>query len=106
MRYLVPVARVLFASIFLLAVPRLLSPHMAAQVARAVPLAHVLVPLAGVLALLGGSSVAVGFHAKWGAGMLVLFLVPVTVMMHAFWAIPDAAAAKMQLMSFERNLSM
>lgn len=73
---------------------------------QGVPLPGVAVPLAGVLALLGGVSVLLGFHARIGASLLVLFLVPVTLMMHRFWAVADPGAAQIQQIMFMKNLSM
>jgi putative oxidoreductase len=71
-----------------------------------VPLAGLLVPASGVLALLGGMSVLVGYRAKLGATLLALFLVPVTFTMHAFWAAPDAQAAQLQTVMFFKNMSL
>jgi len=74
--------------------------------AHGVPLASVAVPASGVLALLGGLSVALGYKAKWGAGLLALFLIPVTVMLHNFWAMQDPATAQMHQAMFLKNISM
>jgi putative oxidoreductase len=71
-----------------------------------VPLAGVLVPLSGVIALAGGSSIALGYRAKIGAWLIVLFLVPVTPTMHNFWAVTDPMMSQMQLAMFMKNLSM
>jgi putative oxidoreductase len=71
-----------------------------------VPMAGLLVPISGILAVAGGLSVVLGFHARVGAWLLVLFLVPVTLMMHAFWSVPEPQAAQMQMVSFMKNLSM
>ena len=107
LRYLVPVARLLFTAIFLMTA----FSHFKAQTVgyaqmRGVPLAGVLVPISGILAVAGGLSILLGFYARIGAGLLVLFLVPVTLMMHAFWSVPDPQAAQMQMVSFMKNLSM
>jgi putative oxidoreductase len=59
-----------------------------------------------VLALAGGLSVLFGYKARIGAWLLVLFLVPVTLMMHAFWTVPDAGIARIQEAMFMKNLSM
>ena len=107
MRILFPIARVLFALIFITAAPRhftLEGIHHAADLG--VPLAGLLVPVAGVMALAGGLSVALGWKARWGAWTLVAFLIPVTWMMHAFWKQSDAAAFHLQQAMFVKNLSM
>ena len=56
-----------------------------AAAAHGVPLATLLVPLAGVIAVLGGLSVLPGYLARFGALLLLVFLVPVTLVMHKFW---------------------
>ena len=58
------------------------------------------------MALVGGLSILLGYKAKWGAWILVAFLVPVTVMMHRFWGIIDPQMATMQGAMFMKNLSM
>jgi len=74
--------------------------------AQGVPLASMAVPLSGIMALLGGLSVAFGFKAKWGSCLLVLFLIPVTIMMHNFWAISDPMMAQIQQAMFMKNLAL
>jgi uncharacterized membrane protein YphA (DoxX/SURF4 family) len=51
------------------------------------PLASIAVPLSGVLAIAGGLSILLGYRAKLGACLIVVFLVPVTLMMHRFWTV-------------------
>jgi putative oxidoreductase len=67
---------------------------------------EVLVPAAGVLAIVGGISVLLGIKAKWGAWLLVLFLVPVTFMMHNFWTLTDPGMKQIQMHMFMKNISM
>jgi putative oxidoreductase len=107
MRYTVLFGRILFSLIFVIASAGHFSKQMVAfAAAEGVPLASLAVPLSGVIALLGGLSVALGYKAKWGALLLVLFLAPVTVMMHNFWAVQDPMMAMMQQAMFMKNLSM
>src|SRR5438128_9381773 len=73
---------------------------------QGVPAAGLLVPLSGVIATLGGLSVTLGYKAKLGAWLLVLFLVPVTLMMHNFWAVTDPMMRGMQIALFMKNVSM
>ena len=54
----------------------------------------------------GGLSILFGYKAKIGAWMLVLFLVPVTFMMHRFWGVSDPQAAQMQMIMFMKNISI
>src|SRR6266571_588880 len=106
-RYLVPVGRLFYSLIFLQAPLMLFSKQGIGYAAQqGVPMAGVLVPLAGLLALAGGLSVLLGYRARIGAGLLVLFLVPVTLKMHAFWAASDPMTAQMQLIHFMKNLCL
>jgi putative oxidoreductase len=107
LRFLVPIGRALFALIFIAAAFGHFSSETIAYARHAgVPLANVAVPLSGVLSLIGGILVLLGYHARIGAWLIVLFLVPVTLTMHAFWAVPDPMMARMQQAMFLKNLSM
>jgi putative oxidoreductase len=99
--------RLLFSAIFLASGPMHFSQETIQMAAtQGVPLASVAVPASGILAIAGGLSVLLGYRARLGGLALVLFLVPATFMMHPFWAAPDAAAMKLQLTMFMKNLSL
>jgi putative oxidoreductase len=107
MRYLVLSGRVLFALIFITAAPRHFSSEGIGHAAQlGVPLATLLVPISGALALGGGLSVALGYRARLGAWALVAFLVPVTFMMHGFWRLSDPVLVHTQQALFAKNISM
>jgi putative oxidoreductase len=107
LRYAVPLGRLLFSLIFLMAVPtHFMSGTVEHAAAQGVPMASVLVPASGVLALLGALSVVLGFRARFGALLLILFLVPVTLMMHRFWGLADPQTAMLQRIMFMKNVSM
>jgi putative oxidoreductase len=104
--YLVPLGRLLFTLIFLESVPMHFSAQGIGYAAHSgVPWPNLLVPLSGILALAGGLSVLLGYHARIGALLLALFLIPITLMMHAFWNIPGSEA-RMQMVMFMKNVSM
>jgi putative oxidoreductase len=106
-RFLVPLGRLLFTAIFILSSLDLFSSRAVGYTAAAgVPAANLLVPLAGILALVGGVSVLLGYHARVGALLLVLFLLPVTLWMHRFWAVADPGAAQHQVTNFLKNTAM
>jgi len=105
--YLVLPGRVLFALIFVIASWGHFSRAEAAYAAsQGVPLATLLVPLSGFLTLGGGLSVALGYRARLGAAVLVVFLVPVTWMMHPFWNVSDPDLMQTQQVMFLKNVSM
>lgn len=107
MRAIVPLGRVLFALIFVASVVgNFSSAEISEAAAHGVPLATILVPLAGLIALVGGVSVMLGYRARFGALLLVVFLVPVTLVMHKFWGLADPQMAMMQKIQFMKNTSL
>jgi putative oxidoreductase len=83
-----------------------MSSTIAYAAAQGAPMASIAVPFSGLLAILGGLSILLGFRAKIGAWFIVLFLAGVTPMMHKFWAVSDPMMAQMQMIMFMKNLSM
>lgn len=107
MQFVVLLGRIFYSAIFILASFSHFSQATIDYAASmGVPMAQVAVPFSGLLALLGGLSVMLGYRAKWGALFLALFLIPVTFKMHAFWTIQDPAMAAIQQIMFMKNLSM
>lgn len=99
--------RLFFAAVFMLSAPNDFSrPVIQYAASQGVPYAGALVPLAGIIALVGGLSVLLGYRAKVGAWLLVLFLLAVTPTMHKFWGISDPMLAQNQMVHFMKNLSM
>jgi len=108
MRYLLLLGRVLLCLLFLMSGLTFHFTSDAVQYAEAhgVPAASLLVPLSGVIAIVGALSIMLGYRAKWGAWLLVIFLIPVTFMMHNFWAIDDPMQRQMQMIMFMKNLGL
>jgi len=107
MNYLVLLGRILYALIFVMAGPGHFTANTIAFAAsKGVPLASIAVPLSGIIATAGGLSIAAGYNAKWGGWLIVLFLVPVTVMIHDFWAMTDPNMTQVNQIMFMKNLSM
>ncbi len=99
--------RFFFALIFLVAAPNHFTrPTIAFSASQGVPLASIAVPLSGVLAIAGGLSILLGYRAKLGAWLIVLFLIPVTSMLHKFWTVQDPMMAQIQMILFMKNVSM
>jgi putative oxidoreductase len=103
----VVLGRFWFALIFLMAGANHFNKQTIGYAAsQGVPLASVAVPLSGVLAIVGGLSILLGYRARLGGWLLVLFLVPVTLMMHKFWTVQDPMMAQIQMILFMKNVSM
>jgi putative oxidoreductase len=99
--------RFLFALIFVMSGPRhFMSATIGYAASQGVPMASIAVPFSGLLALVGGLSILLGYRAKLGAWLIVLFLAGVTPMMHNFWAISDPMMHQMQMIMFMKNMSM
>ncbi len=99
--------RIFFSLVFITAGLNHFSPQTIAYAASAgVPMASILVPFSGVMALIGGLSILLGYRGRIGAWVIVLFLIPITLTMHNFWAVHDVALAQDQMAHFFKNVSM
>ena len=107
MNIILLLGRIFFSAIFILSsLGHFLKGTIAYAASMGVPYPGLLVPASGVLALLGGLSILLGFKARWGAWLLVIFLVPVTLTIHRFWGLADPMMAGLQKIMFLKNLSM
>jgi putative oxidoreductase len=104
---IVLLGRFLFALIFIMSGPRhFLSQTIAYAASQGVPMASIAVPFSGLLAIVGGLSILIGYRAKLGAWLIVLFLVGITPMMHKFWGVTDPMMQQIQMVMFFKNVSM
>ncbi len=71
-----------------------------------IPVAPPLLVLALLAMLLGGLSLALGFHARHGAMLLFGFTVIVTVLMHAYWTLHNAVDRAADYDIFIRNMTI
>jgi putative oxidoreductase len=101
--------RVFLSAIFLLSAVGNKIPHFGdvAQMMGSVgvPIPHAM--LAGAIAFLiaGSLSVILGFHARIGASLLIVFLILATYYFHPFWRLEGAEQVQ-QNIQFMKNLSM
>lgn len=104
---LVPVGRVFYALMFILSsMGHFTTGVIAYGASMGVPAPNLLVPLSGVIALVGALMVAFGFRTRIGAALIVVFLVPVTLWMHRFWLVADPMMRALQHAAFFKNVSM
>ena len=107
MRYAALAGRQLFSIIFIVASAAHFRPATVEYAAQhGVLLPGMLVPLSGIIALTGGLSVLLGYRTRLGAWLLVIFLVPVTLVMHNFWSVCDPIAFQVERALFLRNITM
>ncbi|NUQ98649.1 MAG: DoxX family protein [Streptomyces sp.] len=109
MDVLVLIGRILFAALFLgSALGHLTQTKAMAGYAasRGVPAAAAATIGSGLLVLAGGLSVLLGIWADLGALLLVVFLVPTALLMHAFWKESDAQARQLEMVQFQKDLAL
>ncbi|NOT03191.1 MAG: DoxX family protein [Anaerolineales bacterium] len=71
-----------------------------------VPMAELAVPATGVILLIAALSILTGVYPVIAVAALVVFLVPVTFMMHNFWTLQDPMAKMSDMIMFTKNISM
>jgi putative oxidoreductase len=71
-----------------------------------IPAPKAAVALTGLLLLLGGLSILLGVYPTIGAIALVVFFVPVTYLMHAFWKVADPQAKMGETVNFSKNIAL
>jgi putative oxidoreductase len=72
---------------------------------KGMPMVPLLLGVAITIEILGGLSVALGLGARVGAAVLAIYLIPVTLIFHDFWA-AQGADYQMQLANFLKNVSI
>lgn len=72
---------------------------------KGVPAAGLAVGVAGLLLLLGGSSILLGWYPFWGILLLTLFLLPVSFTMHDFWN-QEGEAKQNEMIHFAKNFAL
>jgi putative oxidoreductase len=99
--------RLLFSLVFLISGLTLFSAaDIGYAASQGLPLAGVLVPVSGVLSILGGLSILIGYKTRIGAAMIIVFLVPVTLVFHHFWTVTDPVTRSIQMVDFMKNISI
>lgn len=107
MKYIFLLGRFFFSTVFLVKSLEHFSSRMINHAAdMGVPMAPLLVPIAGVIAFLGGLSILLGYKAKIGAWLLVIFLLPTTFVIHNFWSTKDFFENMMHQYCFFKNISL
>lgn len=69
------------------------------------PMGAALAVLSGLLELVAGLALIVGWQTRWAALALALFTLVASALFHNFWAMPEAQAFMQKLM-FMKNLSV
>lgn len=102
------IGRLLLAAIFLVSgVSKLIDTPgtIAHMTAAGIPYADTLALVAGAAEVLGAISIATGFLTRAGSVGLILFMIPTTLVFHAFWNAAGEAHLQ-QMVNFLKNLAI
>ena len=109
-RYTLIAARVLISIIFLLngldVIGQTLAAHEMAAHGVPVSLVPSLIMGARALQLIAGTCLVLGIYPRVSAIALLLFLIPATLMAHAFWKVEGTPLYMVQLINFFKNVCM
>jgi putative oxidoreductase len=100
--------RVLFALLFLQSGWHKIfdfSGYVLDMTGRGVPMPEVLLVLTIALVLAGGLMILFGWHARWAALALFVWMIPATLLYHAFWTFEPAQVFN-QTNHFLKNLAI
>ena len=103
------IGRILFALLFLGSGMAHLTKtaDMAAYVgAKGLPAPKLATQVSGLVILLGALSVLLGLWGDLGALLLVAFLVPAALVVHAFWKETDAMGKQMEMVQFNKDIAL
>jgi putative oxidoreductase len=101
--------RVIFSALFARSgVQHLQNRHAMAGYAKAkgAPLPELTVPLTGVMLLAGAASIALGLWADVGALLIIAFLLPTALIMHAYWRLSDPQERAADSVQFYKDISL
>ncbi len=111
--YQAPIAilgRLLLAAIFLISPLVNLIPNFSATTSAmqsaGVPMPAILLSVAIAMLIAGSLALIAGYQARWGAFLLLIFLLPATYYFHAPWRAGDAAEAGQQVIHFLKNIGL
>ncbi len=103
------VGRVMIATIFLMSAVGNKIPQFNQTVdymtANGVPMPSLMLVGAIAFLIVGSVSIVVGYRARIGAALLLIFLILATYFFHNFWAY-EGQEQQMQMIQFMKNLSM
>lgn len=73
--------------------------------AKAIPFPEFLLPLAAGVEIVAALLLIIGFKIRWAALALILYLIPTTLLFHAFWT-AEGPAVRGEMIQFLKNLAI
>ena len=107
--YLFLLGRVFYGGFFIVAGInhfRNLSMMVGYAAFKGVPAAKPAVIVSGLLIVIGGLSILLGVQPAWGVVCIALFLVPVTLLIHNYWADTDPQTKIGNQVNFQKNVAL
>lgn len=113
-KYGPPLGRLLIANIFIVSGLHKISTsgfagtagYMASKMGGLDPtLVKALLVVTIAIELGGGLLILLGWQARWAATAILLWMIPVTGIFHAYWGLPADQMA-MQMIQFQKNLAV
>ena len=72
---------------------------------KGLPMVPILLVITIIVEIGASVMLIIGWKARWGAAALFLWMIPVTLLFHNFWAVP-AEQYQIQSIMFMKNLAM
>ncbi|HWP46231.1 MAG TPA: DoxX family membrane protein [Candidatus Limnocylindrales bacterium] len=73
---------------------------------KGTPAPSAAVIVSGIMILLGGLSILLGTYPVVGIILIIAFLVPVSFIMHNFWAVEDQQMKMADMINFTKNMAL
>ncbi|PIR47035.1 MAG: DoxX family protein [Candidatus Vogelbacteria bacterium CG10_big_fil_rev_8_21_14_0_10_45_14] len=73
---------------------------------KGVPQAGPMVAISGILLLVGGLGIVAGVAIPWAVASLAVFLIPTSLLMHAFWKDTDPMQKMANQINFMKNMAL
>ncbi len=83
-----------------------LTPMTGYAAAKGVPAPKASVIIGGILLVLGGLGILLGLYTRLAILLLIIFIIPVTLMVHNFWAVTDQNQKMSERISFTKNAAL
>lgn len=109
MDYLFLIGRILFGGYFLMNAFLHFTKtrgYAGYAASKGIPAPTLAVVITGILLLIGGVSIITNRYTEWGLFSLIVFLVPVTFIMHAYWRVADPSTKAIEQIHFWKNLGL